>query len=181
MAPGSPAPARLLPEPTPRIRFREMRDDDLDDMSALLGDPAVMAFYPAPRTREESAAWIAGQRDRYARDGHGLWLVETHDGAFLGDCGITWQSYNGIAVREVGYHIRTDQQGRGFATEAVRACVDLARREFAPLLLTAIVHPENTASLRVAEKVGMTRIAEDRAHPWIVRTVMGMQVEPLPA
>lgn len=167
---------RLLPDPTSRIRFREMEDDDLDDMAGLLGDPAVMAFYPAPKTRDESAEWIAKQRRRYREDGHGLWIIETPDGEFLGDCGVTWQSYDGIAVREVGYHVRADRQGRGLATEAAQACVALVRRTLAPTLLTAIVHPRNAASLRVAAKLGMTHLADDRADPAAVRTVMGMRV-----
>jgi RimJ/RimL family protein N-acetyltransferase len=170
---------RLLPDPTERLRFREMSTRDLDDMARMLGDPEVMAFYPAPKTREESAAWIERMQERYARDGHGLWIIETHDGEFVGDCGITWQSYNGSSVREVGYHVTRELHGRGFATEAARACVELVRREFAPTQLTAIIHPANTASRRVAEKLGMTHIADDHAHPWIVRTVMGMTVEPL--
>ncbi|WP_268748011.1 GNAT family N-acetyltransferase [Microbacterium sp. SA39] len=69
-------------------------------------------------------------------------------------------------------------RGHGFATEAARACVELVAQEFAPTLLTAIIHPENAASRGVAEKVGMTHIDDDHAHPWIVRTVMGMQVSP---
>nr|WP_308194359.1 GNAT family N-acetyltransferase [Microbacterium sufflavum] len=173
------APRRLLPRPTERLVFREMIDDDLDDLAALLGDPAVMTYYPAPKTRAESAAWIVRMRERYAQDGHGLWTLETHDGAFVGDCGLTWQSSNGQPVLEVGYHVRAELQGRGYATEAARACVELVGRELAPTLLTAIIHPDNTASRRVAEKLGMRHIDDDRAHPWIVRTVMGMSVEPI--
>lgn len=168
---------RLLPEPTARLRFREMGPEDLDDMAAMLGDAEVMSFYPAPKTRDESAEWIARMQERYANDGHGLWIIETHDGEFVGDCGITWQSYNDNRVREVGYHVIRPMQSRGFATEAASACVEIVRREFAPTLLTAIIHPDNTASRRVAERLGMTHIADDRAHPWIVRTVMGMTVD----
>lgn len=154
-----------------------MTPADLDDVAAMLGDPDLMTYYPAPKTRAESAAWIDRMGERYTRDGHGLWAVETHAGDFVGDCGITWQSYNGTPVREVGYHVVRRQQNRGFATEAARACVELVREQFAPTLLTAIIHPENTASRRVAERLGMTHIADDHAHPWIVRTVMGMTVE----
>lgn len=168
---------QLIPDATERLRFREMVEGDLDDISRLLGDPETMAFYPAPKTRDESADWISRMQDRYARDGHGLWVIETHDGEFVGDCGITWQSYNDTPVREVGYHVRREFQGQGYASEAARACLELVRREYAPAVLTAIIHPENTASRRVAEKLGMTHIADDRAHPWIVRTVMGMTVD----
>ncbi|WP_341945513.1 GNAT family N-acetyltransferase [Microbacterium sp. LWH11-1.2] len=169
---------RLLPEPTPRLRFREMTAGDLDAMAELLGDPEVMAYYPAPKTRSASADWIARMRDRYESHGHALWIIETHDGVFVGDCGITWQSVNEAPVLEVGYHVHRSLQRQGLATEAARACVNLVAREFAPTLLTAIIHPDNTASRRVAENLGMTHIDDDHAHPWIVRTVMGMQVSP---
>lgn len=141
---------RLLPAPTARLRFREMTADDLDEMAALLGDPAVMTYYPAPKTREESLDWITRMQARYAEHGHGLWIIETHDGKFLGDCGLTWQSVNDEPVLEVGYHVRADRQGQGLATEAATACRELARAEFAPTLLTAIIHPENIASRTVA-------------------------------
>lgn len=154
-----------------------MVENDLDHMAQMLGDAETMAFYPAPKARAESAEWISRMQQRYDSDGHGLWVIETHDGTFIGDCGITWQSYNGTPVREVGYHVRRELTGLGYATEAATACVELARAEFAPALLTAIIHPDNLASRRVAEHLGMTHIADDRAHPWIVRTVMGMQLE----
>jgi RimJ/RimL family protein N-acetyltransferase len=155
-----------------------MTSDDLEDMAAMLGDPEVMAYYPAPKTRTESADWIARMRVRYETHGHGLWILETHEGAFVGDCGITWQSVNDVPVLEVGYHVRRGMQRQGFATEGARACVELVSQEFAPTLLTAIIHPENAASRGVAENLGMTHIDDDHAHPWIVRTVMGMQVSP---
>lgn len=170
--------SRLLPPPTERLRFREMCADDLPDIAAMLGDVDVMSFYPATKTPAESAAWIERMQERYEHHGHGLWIIETHDGDFVGDCGITWQTYNDTPVREVGYHVVRGFQGRGLATEAARACLELVRREFAPTLLTAIIHPENIASRRVSEHLGMTHIADDRAHPWIVRTVMGMTVTP---
>ncbi|WP_258567197.1 MULTISPECIES: GNAT family N-acetyltransferase [unclassified Microbacterium] len=170
------APRRLLPGPTARLVFREMTENDLDAMADMLGDPEVMAFFPAPKTRDESAEWIARMQQRYREHGHGLWIIETHDGDFVGDCGLTWQSVNDEPVLEVGYHVRRAMQRQGYATEAARACVELVTREFAPTLLTAIIHPANDASRRVAENLGMTHIDDDRAHPWIIRTVMGMQV-----
>ena len=48
----------MLPAPTDRLRFREMRLEDLDDLAALLGDPDVMTYYPAPKTRDGAREWI---------------------------------------------------------------------------------------------------------------------------
>ena len=167
----------MLPPDTPRLRFREMTPEDLDLMAALLGDPAVMTYYPAPKTRDEAAQWIAWNEANYARHGYGLWIVETHDGEFLGDCGLTWQKINGQDTElEVGYHIRAGRQGHGYATEAAAACRDFARDTLQAPRLVAIIHPENTASRRVAEKLGMGPVDEDHGVPIAVRTVMGMNL-----
>ena len=167
----------MLPKDTPRLRFREMTPQDIDLMAGLLGDPDVMTYYPAPKTREEAAKWIAWSEANYAKYGYGLWIVETHDGEFLGDCGLTWQKINGESAElEVGYHVRTDRQGAGYATEAAAACRDFARDTLKSPRLVAIIHPDNTASRRVAEKLGMQPVDEDHGGPIPVRTVMGMDL-----
>jgi hypothetical protein len=91
-----------------------MTPDDLDDMAALLGDRDVMRHYPRPRTRDEALAWIDWNQRLYRREGFGLWLVTLRaTGEFAGDCGLTPQEIDGAAEIEVGYHFRTDLQGRG--------------------------------------------------------------------
>ncbi|GAA1714506.1 GNAT family N-acetyltransferase [Isoptericola hypogeus] len=167
----------MVPDPTTRLRFREMNPADLDEMAALLGDPVVMAYYPVPKTRQEAAAWIAWSRECYTEHGHGLWLIETYDGDFVGDCGLTWQQVNGAPRLEVGYHVRTARQGLGYATEAAAACRDFARDVLGAGELVAIVHPDNVASRRVAEKIGMRHVDDDLAGPLALRTVMGMRLE----
>jgi len=153
-----------------------MTSTDLDSMSALLGDPVVMTYYPAPKSRDEAAQWIEWNKANYAEHGHGLWIVETHAGEFLGDCGLTWQEFNGRSELEVGYHLRTDFQGRGYATEAAAACKDYARDVLHVQRLVAIIHPDNFASRRVAEKIGMRRMEDDHGGATAVRTVLGVQL-----
>nr|WP_246223343.1 GNAT family N-acetyltransferase [Pseudarthrobacter psychrotolerans] len=154
-----------------------MTTADLDNMAALLGDPVVMTYYPAPKTRDEAAQWIAWNEANYAEHGYGLWIVETLDGTFLGDCGLTWQEVNGRPVLEVGYHVRADVQGQGYATEAAAACKDFARVELKAQQLVAIIHPDNMASRRVAEKIGMHHIEDDRGGTIAIRTVLGVHLE----
>lgn len=177
IAPRSTIVARVergVPRATLRLRFREMVAADLDDMAALLGDENVMRYYPAPRTRDEALAWIEGNIRRYEEHGFGLWIIETRDGTFIGDLGLTWQQVNGQPRLEVGYHVRSDAQGQGFATEAALAAREYARSVLGANELVAIIHPENVASRRVAEHLGMTQIDLDYGHPWITRVVMGM-------
>jgi RimJ/RimL family protein N-acetyltransferase len=155
-----------------------MSPADLDDMARLLGDPEVMAFYPAPKTRAEAANWISWSERNYAELGFGLWIIETHAGEFLGDAGLTLQPVNGVRRLEVGYHVRSERQGHGFATEAATAVRNFARDHLRAPELVAIIHPENLASRRVAEKIGMAYIEDD--HGSIpVRTFLGMNLAPL--
>ncbi|MFD9587919.1 GNAT family N-acetyltransferase [Streptomyces sp. NPDC059980] len=144
------------PPHTERLSFRQMAEGDLDDMAALLGDPDVMRHYPRPRTREESLAWIQWNQRLYQQEGFGLWLVSLRaTGEFVGDCGLTPQEIEGVTELEVGYHVRADLQGKGFATEAARACRDHARDALGATRLIAIVRPDNLASQRVAAKIGL--------------------------
>ncbi|MDR6637386.1 GNAT family N-acetyltransferase [Paenarthrobacter nitroguajacolicus] len=169
----------MPPQPTTRLRFREMTMDDLDAMSAMLGDANVMTYYPAPKSRAEAKAWIEWNQANYARDGYGLWIIETLAGDFVGDCGLTWQKVNGRSELEVGYHVRLDLQGRGYATEAATACLEFARDVVKARSLVAIIHPENAASRRVAERIGMRQVDKDTDGP-VTRTVMGMELAWLP-
>jgi RimJ/RimL family protein N-acetyltransferase len=66
----------MLPE-SARLQFREMSPDDLDDMAALLGDPDVMTYYPAPRTRAQAQQWIGWNRGLYRSRGYGLWIIRS--------------------------------------------------------------------------------------------------------
>lgn len=150
-----------------------MTDEDLDEMAAMLADPGVMEFYPRPRSREEALAWINWNKSNYAEHSFGLWIIETKSGDFVGDCGLTWQPVSGRTELEVGFHVRAEMQGRGYATEAAAACRDFARDVLKTDHLVAIIHPDNTASKRVAEKIGLEFEEEDDGGPIGVRAVYG--------
>jgi RimJ/RimL family protein N-acetyltransferase len=146
------------PAPTPRLAFRQMTTDDLDDMTALLGNPDVMRHYPRPKDRDEALAWIEWNQRLYQQEGFGLWLVTLRaTGEFVGDCGLTPQEVEGVTELEVGYHVRAGLQGHGYAIEAAAACRDYARDVLTAKWLIAIIHPDNIPSQRVAEKTGLLR------------------------
>ncbi|WP_101788334.1 GNAT family N-acetyltransferase [Nonomuraea indica] len=153
----------MTPYPTQRLAFREMTVDDLDDMAALLGDPVVMRHYPRTMTRDEALRWIEASRRSYREHGYGLWLIVSRDtGEFVGNCGLTRQTVEGEVFTEIGYLVRADLQGRGYATEAALACRDHAKEVLGIEHLIAIINPDNVPSQRVAAKLGLTleRMAE---------------------
>jgi RimJ/RimL family protein N-acetyltransferase len=147
---------RHLPLLTERLALRPLREDDLEPLARLLGDPEAMRHFPRPRTREESRVWIARNQERYTVDGHGLWAVERRaDGAFLGDCGLVKQRPEGEPEIEVGYHFAREHWGQGYATEAAGACVRLAFEVLRVPRVIALIRPENEASARVARRLGL--------------------------
>ena len=144
------------PPQTARLALRQMDLRDLDDMAELLGDPRVMRHYPRPKDRAEARGWIEWNQRLYHEHGHGLWLLTLRaDGAFVGDCGLTPQTVEGQVDVELGYHVRAELWGNGYATEAAAACRDWARDVLGLARLIAIIDPHNHASQRVARKVGL--------------------------
>jgi RimJ/RimL family protein N-acetyltransferase len=141
---------------TERLTLREFRDDDLDELAAMVADEAQMTFYPRARTRDEASAWISRNLALYEKHGFGFWLVESLSASgFLGYCGIRPLALEGAPEVEIGWHMKKTSWNQGIATEAARAARDIAFRRFAMLRLVAIIHPDHIASRRVAEKIGM--------------------------
>lgn len=142
---------------TSRLTLREFSLDDVDSLAGVLCDPETMRYYPAPLDRPGVEEWIARNRRRYAKDGHGLWaMLLRANGQLIGDCGLTMQEVDGTPEVEVGYHVRRDFWGQGLATEAARACRDYGFANLPVERLISLIRPENLRSRRVAEKNGMS-------------------------
>ena len=143
---------------TERLVLRRFVLDDTGALATVLGDPTAMQFYPAPLDREGVEHWITKNIERYRRDGHGLWAMSLKaSGEVIGDCGCVLQDVEGRQEVEVGYHVRRDLWGRGYATEAARACVDYGFQRLGARRVISMIRPENISSIRVAEKNGMVR------------------------
>src|SRR2546429_446869 len=104
MTAGGPAMKTVLE--TTRLVLREMTMADLDFVAAIPGDLEPMRFYPQAYPRDDARGWVGRQLDRYARDGHGLWLVVRKDtGEPVGQVGLVKMLVEGVMESEVGYLI----------------------------------------------------------------------------
>lgn len=141
---------------TPRLALREMVVGDVEAFLPIFSDPETMTFYPKPFDRAMVEEWIEKFRLRYERDGYGLWTMILHvTGEIIGDCGVLNQELDwGIEI-EIGYHVRRDLWGRGYATEAAAACRDYGFDVLGRERLVSLIRPQNVASKRVAEKIGL--------------------------
>ena len=140
---------------TDRLLLRPLVPGDLDGFLPVVNDPMSMRFYPKPFDREMARVWIERVGERCRRDGYGLLaVVERETGEMVGDCGpMRMETGHGTFV-ELGWHIRPDRQGRGFAVEAGRACRDEAWRVLDVDRLISIIRPENVPSWSVARALG---------------------------
>ena len=112
---------------TERLYLREMSMDDFDALYAVLSDREIMQHYPYIFDEERVRGWIERNMNRYKDNGFGLWAVCLKEtGEMIGDCGLTLQNIEGEMLPEIGYHIRRDQQRKGYAKEAAAAVRDWA-------------------------------------------------------
>ena len=148
---------------TERLSLREFEPKDVDALAMILCDPETMRYYPVSFDRAACVDWIERNRARYANDGYGLWaMILNSTSELIGDCGLVRQSVDGVDELEIGYHVRRDLWGEGYASEAAQACRDYAFARFKVDRLVSLIRPENQASCRVAEKNGMTISKEVR-------------------
>ncbi len=142
---------------TPRLILREFTPADTDPLVQVLGDPETMRYYPVALNGAGIERWIARNRERCRSDGVGLWameLIATHE--LIGDCGIVRQQIDGDELYEIGYHLRRERWGHGYATEAASACRDWAFAHLQADRLVSLIRPENLPSRSVAERIGMS-------------------------
>jgi len=142
---------------TSRLLLRELVPQDADALEKVLGDPVTMRYYPAAFDRSTVEDWIARNINRYQRDGYSLWaMLLKSSGELIGDCGCAMQEVEGQNEIEIGYHVRRDLWGNGYATEAARACMEQAFHKLGAERVISMIRPENQPSRRVAEKNGMS-------------------------
>jgi RimJ/RimL family protein N-acetyltransferase len=142
---------------TQRLSLREFVPEDVNALAAILSDLETMQYYPMSFDHAAVVDWITRNRARYKNDGYGLWaMILNSTGELIGDCGLVRQTVDGTDEVEIGYHVRRDQWGHGYASEAARACRDYGFANLKVDKLISLIRPENIASRRVAEKNGMT-------------------------
>lgn len=156
-----------LPIRTERLVLRTLHPDDLETVRSYRNAPGQRRWtYTRDQTDAELMAWTAGGAAVFLADGDAVQLGVELDGALVGDVMVRITSLASLQA-EIGWMIAAEAQGKGIATEAARAALELcfavgARR------VSAQLDEENVASRRVAERIGMTlegRFVDDEVNP----------------
>ena len=147
---------------TPRLRLRNWREEDIEPFIRHLNVEPVMRWLGGVRTREQQ---ISSVRDRFMAWqeslGFTFWAVERKsDGELLGFCGIKIADDPQSPVEgayEVGWRLREDAWGQGYAKEAARASLDFAFDRLEAERVVALTVEGNAPSWGLMIRLGMTR------------------------
>lgn len=152
---------------TARLLLRQWRESDLDPFAAMSADPEVMRFIGGTTTRQEASAAIERFRTHWREHGFGLWAAEIREsGEFAGFIGLAVPTFlpEVLPAVEVGWRLARAHWGRGFATEGARASLNHGFEVLGLDRIVSVYHPDNHASRRVMDKLGMTWDRDTR-HP----------------
>lgn len=169
-----PAPD-LRPQPsvpamrTDRLTLRPIAATDLDAVHAYLSREDVCRYLlQEPMSREQVAAKLAEAEKSTAlrTDGDFARLAVLRDGELVGEVMLNVVSLR-AATTEIGWIFSPHVAGRGYATEAARTLLGYAFGTLNAHRVVAHLHPDNTASSRLCERLGMRHEALHRADLWI--------------
>jgi RimJ/RimL family protein N-acetyltransferase len=144
---------------TKRLLLCPLVPGDLDEFVALHDDPEVTRFIRRLERSKAKERLRLNEREWLER-GHGMFAVRDRvSGRFLGRAGLKyWPQFD---ETELGWALRRDAWGHGYATEAACACLDWGFESLDVSYLTAMIHPENKASIRLADRLGMSPLRDD--------------------
>jgi RimJ/RimL family protein N-acetyltransferase len=149
---------KFTPLATPRLILRSIALADWPAIHRYMSDPVVTRWLPDGRLDEAQSEAFA--RQNAGRSARAVAVTERASGELIGH--MPFHPWFGPATQEVGWVISPGRQGRGYATEAAAALIDYAFGELRCHRVIATCQPENGASWRIMEKLGMRREAHFR-------------------
>ncbi|WP_394831204.1 GNAT family N-acetyltransferase [Pendulispora rubella] len=145
---------------TERLHLRGYRLDDFEEYATMLSDPRFLQHVASqPISREDVWARILRYIGHWAVFGYGVWAIEEKaTGQYAGEVGFSNLERDisppfGDAP-EAGWGLAPRLHGQGFAKEATAGIHRWFDAEFGPKRTVCMIRPDNTASMRIAEKCG---------------------------
>ncbi|HEV2639699.1 MAG TPA: GNAT family N-acetyltransferase [Actinocrinis sp.] len=144
---------------TDRLRLRPLSTADVDAWVVLHADERVGRFIGS-YTPELALARLEAVERQWAERGHGLFAFEdAATGELIGRGGLQyWEPFDEV---EAAWTLRSESWGKGYAAEAARAFVDWGWGRLDVPYITAMIHPGNDSSVRLAERLGFTARRQD--------------------
>ncbi len=161
-----------------RLFLREMTEDDFSALYDIFSNKETMKYYPYDFDEDRVRFWINRNKERYSIFGFGLWAVCLKEtGEVIGDCGLTIQPISGQPRPEIGYHIRSDMQRKGYAKEAARAVRDWTFENTTFNTVYSYMKYTNVPSQRTAMSYGCKKVDEYEDEINTITTVFALTRE----
>jgi ribosomal-protein-alanine N-acetyltransferase len=141
---------------TQRLRLRQFEPRDVDGLHTCFGDSEAMRYwnFPACQSKAETARWVKILARATSPHSYQAWAVaEKRGDRCIGMVNYHHREQNNRRL-EVGYILAPSHQGRGLMTEAMQALLDYCFEELSVRRVQALINPDNTASIRLAERLG---------------------------
>lgn len=159
-----PAPA-IIELTTPRLHLRQWRDSDREPFFELCRNPRAMEFLLPVDDRAASDAIIDRWAAHITEHGWGFWALELRETniannapVFIGSVGlqIPRHDFPFMPCVEIGWRLLPEHWGKGYATEAARAALDVGFNQLGLSEIVAITTLRNLRSQSVMRRLGMT-------------------------
>ncbi len=144
---------------TPRLLFRRFTADDLQDLWTIRSEPEVMRYIGSgrPESLEETRAILNKVLAHWKQHAFGPWaLMDKENGSLIGWCGLLYLDDSRDV--EIAYGLAKAYWGKGLASEAAAATIKYGFEQLLLARIVAVAWPDNIASQRVMEKLGMKYI-----------------------
>jgi RimJ/RimL family protein N-acetyltransferase len=149
---------------TERLLLRNWRDEDIEPFIRHTNTEAVMRWLGGVRSKAFHRTAFRDRIMRWQESGFTFWAVERKaDGELLGFCGLKLADTPGSPIEgmlEIGWRLREDAWGQGYAKEAAIASLDYAFDALAADRVVAITFQDNEPSWGLMKRLGMTRRPE---------------------
>jgi RimJ/RimL family protein N-acetyltransferase len=142
---------------TERLKLRMWRESDIGAYADMCADPVVMRYLGAGKTLTRHEAWrsMAFFIGHWQLRGYSHWAVEEKaTGAMIGRIGFL--NPEGWPGFEIGWTLARHAWGKGYATEGAQAALQYAFGSLDQRHVISLIHPDNTPSMKVAERIGET-------------------------
>jgi RimJ/RimL family protein N-acetyltransferase len=141
---------------TARLRAERLREDHLPELSRMHRDVRVMEHLGGVFSDDQTRAYLERNLAHWNAHQHGVWILHGRDVAEpIGRAVLRHLTVDDVDEVETGYAFYEPYWGRGYATEATRACLALGFGELRLSSIVAVTTPTNTRSQRVLLKCGL--------------------------
>ncbi len=142
---------------TKRLILRQMELADFSEIAKMMQDTRVMYAWEYIFSDEQVREWINRMCHYYEKYGYAYWIAQDKkSGDVVGQIGLLPGEVHGVPQLEVGYILKYDYRGQGYASEGAAGCLNYAFRQLEKMSVIAEIRPENRASLAVVEKLGFS-------------------------